>query len=148
MRFVIFGLVVLAGLVGCQQPPEKKVWPQDDLVVRANDDASKIAHRHWTVVSKKEAELGKFRERGIVLVLKYDSDKPGLAKLTPGTTLHLEIFHSHEFLAEFNELKEGDSIWLLHISGADSTHQKYASAFLAPKCPRADEVSAKQAGGY
>src|SRR3989344_2825159 len=116
MRFVMFGLIALIGLVGCQQNREKKIWPQDDLVVRANDDASKIAHRHWTVVSKKEAELGKFRERGIIVVLKYDYDKPGLAKLTPGTTLHLEIFHSHRFLAEFDGLKEGDSIWLLHLS--------------------------------
>ena len=150
MRFVMFGLIALIGLVGCQQNREKKIWPQDDLVVRANDDASKIAHRHWTVVSKKEAELGKFRERGIIVVLKYDYDKPGLAKLTPGTTLHLEIFHSHRFLAEFDGLKEGDSIWLLHLSGVDTTHQKYASAFLAPKCPDADKMYEKQteAGGY
>ena len=136
MRFAMFGLVALVGLVGCQQSQEKKIWAED-LVSRANDDASKIAFRHWTVVTKKEAELGKFRERGIVLVLKYDYEKAGLAKLTPGTTLELGIFHSHQFLHEFDGLKEGDSIWLMHISGADSSHRNYASAYLAPKCPRA-----------
>lgn len=149
MRFPMFALVALVGFVGCQKEPEKKIW-QEDLVARADDDASKIAFRHWTVVSKKEAELGQFRERGILLVLKYDYEKAGLAKLTPGATVELGIFHDHQFLPEFDGLKEGDSIWLLHISGLNSSHRKYASAHLAPKCPRADEMYKKiaEGGGY
>lgn len=150
MRFAMLVLIALIGFAGCQQYQEKKTRI-DDLIARADDDASKIAWRHWTVVSKKEEErLGQYGEKGIVFLLEYDYTKAGLARLTPGAKTQLEVFHSHQFFTEFDELKEGDSIWLLHISELDTWHRKYASAYLAPKCPKANAMYQEiaQGGGY
>jgi len=46
-------------------------------------------------------------------------------------------------------VEEGDSIWLC-IFGVGHFPLKYASAYLAPKCPRADKMYEKiaEGGGY